>query len=404
MHKKSILPVLFLTLLLDMIGVGMLIPVIPSLFTDPTSSSFLLSGYSEHSRYLIAGLITALFGLMQFLASPILGELSDLYGRKKLLALGVGVLAISNLVFAFGIEIRSIILILVSRMVAGIAGANFSIAQAAVADVTEPKDRARNFGMIGAAFGIGFILGPLLGGWIAGSTGIPSLPFLFAGILGIINLSLVFFRFPETHVPTSTHKGSLPIFKAFQNIRQAMTDHDVKPAYGASFLSMLGFAFFTSFSSVYLAEQFSFSETETGIYFALVGIWIILGQTVLVRILSSQYSERKLLLWAFPILGASIALQGLVPHEAYLYATMPFMAGSMSIISTALPAIISKGVSSERQGAALGINGSLQALSNALAPMAAGIVSGALGLTGTFLVGALFVFIAAYVMRSHKHP
>jgi DHA1 family tetracycline resistance protein-like MFS transporter len=100
-------------------------------------------------------------------------------------------------------------------MVAGIAGANFSIAQAAVADVTEPKDRARNFGMIGAAFGIGFILGPLLGGWIAGSTGIPSLPFLFAGILGIINLSLVFFRFSETHVPTSTHKGSLPIFFFF---------------------------------------------------------------------------------------------------------------------------------------------------------------------------------------------
>ncbi len=402
MHKKSILPVLFFTLLLDMIGVGMLIPVIPSLFTDPTSSSFLLASYSEHARYIIAGLITALFGLMQFLASPILGELSDLYGRKKLLALGVGTLAISNLVFAFGIEIRSILLILISRMVAGIAGANFSIAQAAVADVTEPKDRAKNFGMIGAAFGIGFILGPLLGGWIAGTTGVPSAPFLCAGILGIINLSLLFFRFPETHV-AKEHKGAIPLFKAFHNIRQAMTDRDVKPAYGASFLSMLGFAFFTSFSSIYLAERFGFSETSTGIYFALVGVWIIFGQTVIVRIVSSRYNERTLLLWAFPVLGVSIALQGLVPHEAYLYATMPLMAGSMSIISTALPAIISKGVSSERQGAALGINGSLQALSNALAPLAAGVVSGVLGLTGTFLVGALLVFIAAYVMRSHKH-
>lgn len=163
MRQKPLL-VLFITLLIDMIGIGMIIPIIPILFTDPTSPSFLLAGYSRDAQYLLAGLLTAVFGLMQFLGAPILGELSDVYGRKRLLILGVGVLAISQLLFGFGVEIGSLWLLFISRAVAGLAGANFSVAQASIADVTDPKDRAKNFGLIGAAFGIGFILGPILGG------------------------------------------------------------------------------------------------------------------------------------------------------------------------------------------------------------------------------------------------
>jgi MFS transporter, DHA1 family, tetracycline resistance protein len=399
MRQNKLLSLLFATLLLDMIGVGMLIPVIPSLFTDPTAPTFLLASYSETGRYIVAGLVTALFGLMQFIAAPILGELSDHYGRKKLLALGVGTLAISNLVFAFGITITSLAVILISRMIAGIAGANFSIAQAAIADVTVPEDRAKNFGLIGAAFGLGFILGPLLGGWLAGASGNPAVPFLFAGILGIVNLLMVAFIFPETHKATE-RAGSVTFLKSFHNITAAWNDRDVRPVYMVGFLSMLGFTFFTSFISVFLAEQFQFSETMTGIYFAIVGVWIIFAQAVVVRFVTARYSERSILLVVLPVLALVIALQGLVPHVMYLYAMMPIMASAFGLVTTSVPALVSKGVSGEQQGAALGINGSLQALTQGIAPIAAGLVSGALGLTMAFIFGALFVLISFFVVYS----
>ncbi|MFM2374436.1 MAG: hypothetical protein RLZZ234_431 [Candidatus Parcubacteria bacterium] len=401
MNRNKLLFLLFATLLLDMIGVGMLIPIIPSLFTDPTSTSFLLTGYGETSRYVIAGLVTALFGFMQFLAAPILGELSDLYGRKKLLAIGVGTLAIANLVFAFGIEIASLSVLLFSRAIAGVAGANFSIAQAAIADVTRPEDRAKSFGLIGAAFGLGFILGPLLGGFITGATGNPAIPFLFAGMLGVVNLLMVSFVFPETHV-VAPQRGSLSLMKAFHNIEAAWRDVDVRPVYAASFLSMLGFAFFTSFITVFLVERFGFSETDTGIYFAVVGLWIIFAQVVVVRFVSARYGERIILLWTLPILALVIALQGFAPNVIFLYALMPIMASMFGLMSTAIPALVSKGVSAESQGAALGINGSLQALTQGIAPVAAGVVSGIFGLTTAFVFGAALACVSAEVIRRSR--
>jgi DHA1 family tetracycline resistance protein-like MFS transporter len=399
--KKNVLLVLFFTLLLDMIGLGMLIPVIPSLFTDPTSSSFLLSAYGETERYVIAGLITALFGITQFLAAPILGELSDLYGRKRLLAIGVATLAIANLVFAFGIEVGSLLILLLSRVIAGIAGANYSVAQAAIADVTPPEERAKAFGLIGAAFGIGFILGPLLGGWLSGTSGNPATPFIFAGMLGVLNVLLVSFILPETRVRTGNEERP-SLMKAFHNLSEAWNDTDVRPAYAAGFLAILGFAFFTSFIPVFLVERFGFSEATTGIYFAIVGVWIIFSQVVVVRFMTARYSERTILLWSLPILAGSIAVQGYVPHEAFLYAMMPVMAATFGLVSTAIPALVSKAVSAERQGAALGINGSLQALTQGIAPLASGIISGIFGLAFSFVVGAALALVSMEIIRRNS--
>jgi DHA1 family tetracycline resistance protein-like MFS transporter len=163
MEKKT-LTILFFTLVLDMIGIGMIIPIIPIIFTDPTSPSFLLQGIKQEYWYFLAGLTTAIFGLIQFFAAPLLGELSDVYGRKKLLTLGVTVLAVSQCIFGLGIVTKSLALVFISRIIGGIASANFSIAQASIADISTPANRAKNFGLIGAAFGIGFIVGPALSG------------------------------------------------------------------------------------------------------------------------------------------------------------------------------------------------------------------------------------------------
>ena len=175
--QPRVLPVLFATLLLDMIGFGMVIPIIPILFTDPSSPSFVLDGYSQSMQFLMAGIVTAVWGVTQFISAPIAGELSDRFGRKRLLILGVAVLGCSHLLFGIGIEIGSVGLLFFARAIAGIAAGNAAIAQATIADVTAPKDRAKNFGLIGAAFGIGFIVGPMLSGWIAGLSNDPAMPF-----------------------------------------------------------------------------------------------------------------------------------------------------------------------------------------------------------------------------------
>jgi len=135
---------------------------------------------------------------MQFLGAPILGELSDAYGRKKLLMIGIGALALSQLLFGFAIEIGALWLIFMSRAVGGMAAANFAIAQATIAGVTEPKERAKNFGLVGAAFGVGFIIGPLVSGFAVHFFNSASAPFWFAAMLGLLNVISVSLFMPET--------------------------------------------------------------------------------------------------------------------------------------------------------------------------------------------------------------
>lgn len=403
MQHKKVLIVLFMTLLLDTVGIGMLVPIIPSLFTDPSSPSFLLAGYSVSSQYLLAGILTALFGLMQFFASPVLGELSDMYGRKKILTIGVAVLALSQLLFASGIALASLTLLFISRAIAGIAGANFSVAQAMIADITTPENRARNFGLIGAAFGLGFMVGPLLGGVLVGVTGNPSIPFILAGILGIINVLLVTLFLPETHHVRS-EKKAVTVLRALHHIQSAYQDRELRPVYTASFMSVLGFTFYTTFIPILLSVRFDFSEAMTGTYFGMVGVWIIVSQVLVVRILSKHYSDYTRLLYSLPIVAVCILLQSLVPEAYYLYMIMPLFSAAFALVNTSIPALVSKNVGSERQGAALGINASLGALSMTIAPFLAGLASGNLGISSAFIIGSVCVFFAFYIVRFRISP
>lgn len=389
MQKKH-LPVLFLTLLIDMIGIGMVIPIIPIIFTDSSSPHFLLFGYSQGAQYIFAGAVTALFGLMQFIAAPILGELSDVYGRKRLLTIGVGVLALSQILFGFGIEIASLWLILGSRAIAGIAGANFSIAQASIADVTEPKDRAKNFGLIGAAFGIGFIIGPMLGGFIASVTGNPAAPFWLAGALGVLNVMSISLFLSETHINRSERK-TFTIFKGIHNIQAAIRDVDARPLYLANFLYVSGFTFFTSFMGILLVSRFHFSEASIGTFFGVMGVWVVFTQAFILRILTKKYSERSILRFSLLFLMVGLALYSIVPSIFFLYMLVPVVAVSNGLSMANMGALISKSVSATKQGAALGINGSLMALSQGIVPLIAGFGSGIVGVPGPFLAGALLV-------------
>ena len=395
--RQNVLPVIFVTLLVDMIGVGMIIPVIPVIFTDPTSPSFLLQGFLTSEQYLMAGVVTALFGFMQFLAAPLLGELSDVYGRKRLLTVGVGVLALSQMLFGFGIETGLLWLLFVSRAVAGLAGANFSIAQAVIADVTEPKDRAKNFGLIGAAFGIGFILGPTLGGWVAHSFNDAAAPFWVATGLGIINVISVSLFLPETH-RNRRAKHNFHFLKGIQNIQAAWEDHDARPVYLSSFLYASGFAFFTSFIGILLVSRFGLSESAIGTYFGVIGVWIVVTQLFILRLLSRSFSERAILRYTLVFIALSIALYPFMPSIFYIYALMPLLAIPNGLTMANMTALVSKSVSADRQGAALGINGSLMALSQGTIPLLAGVFSGSFGVSASFLAGSSLVCMAWLIL------
>ena len=396
--RKRVLAVLFGTLLIDMIGVGMIFPILPAIFTDASSPYFMLAGYSVDMQYFMAGALTAIFSVMQFIMAPILGELSDVFGRKKLLALGIAVFAVSQLVFGFAIAIMSLPLLFISRAISGLGAANFSIAQAAIADVTPPEERAKNFGLIGAAFGIGFILGPLLGGIISDWSASATAPFWVAGALGIVNLLFVTWFLPETRKVSAKERHHFDIWRGLHNIRSAVKDKDARPVYIANFLSQSGFAFFTSFIGILLVVRFGLTPAGVGAFFAVVGIWVVITQGVILRFVVEKYSDRKVLKWALVILALSSAVYAFLPNILSLYAVMPLVAIGQGLIIATVTALISKGVSEEKQGVALGINGSILALSNGVGPILAGVGSGLLGLSAPFLIGGFLILVAWWVV------
>jgi MFS transporter, DHA1 family, tetracycline resistance protein len=353
-------------------------------------------------QFFLAGLVAALFGLMQFIAAPILGELSDVYGRKKLLSLGVGVLAISQILFGFGIAIHSILIILFSRMVAGLAAANFSIAQATIADVTEPRDRAKNFGLIGAAFGIGFIIGPLLSGWLVGILGNPAAPFWFAGALGVVNLLFITFMLRETNTnPRAAHGFTL--LKGVHNLQAAIRDVDARPVYLAGFLYMCGFSFIVSFTGVFLVDRFGLDAAAVGTYFAVVGAWVIFAQLVVLRILARKYTERQILRYTMLVMSVAMLTYPILPSVIWVYIILPFIAVPQGLTMANITSLVSKSVSAERQGAALGINGSLLAFASGVVPLVAGVGTGIIGINAPFVTGAIVVFIAWSVLFVFMH-
>jgi DHA1 family tetracycline resistance protein-like MFS transporter len=401
MARKT-LTILFFTLVLDMIGIGMIIPIVPIIFTDPTSPSFLLADIAQKYWYFLAGLTVALFGIVQFFAAPILGELSDIYGRKKLLLLGVSVLAFSQAIFAIGIVLKSLTLILVSRVIGGIASANFSIAQASIADISTPENRAKNFGLIGAAFGIGFVVGPVLGGYVAHFFNEAAAPFWLASIFGVINMISVFFFLPETHLHNRLQAKKITFFKAFTNIKTAFTDNVSSHIYKANFFYFAGFAFFTSFSGLYLVQKYNLNEASLGNYFAAIGIWIVITQLVILRYVSARTTSMQVLRVSMIIVAITTALTPFMPTLFLQYILLPFIAIPQGLSMANLTALLSSTVPKEKQGIALGINGSLSALSQGIVPVFGGILGGFLGVSFPFIVGGICIFYAWFGVINFK--
>jgi DHA1 family tetracycline resistance protein-like MFS transporter len=378
--KAKPLPVLFLTVFIDLLGFGILIPVIPQLLANPFSPYYLLtgSGLTPQQGFIIYGFLLAAFPLAQFFSTPILGQLSDRYGRKPLLIATILGGAGSYALMAIGIILHSLPLLFVSRIFQGILGGNIAIAQAIIADITAPKDRAKTFGLIGAAFGLGFILGPFLGGklsdpsvvsWFRAET-----PFWFSAALCLLNALWALSVLPETLAKKETGRP-LRLAQSVLNIAKAFKFPDLRVIFLTGFLFNGGFSFFTAFFAVFLISKFHWTQGHIGDFYAYVGIWIAFCQAVIMRAIGGKVSESLVVRVALIGSGTAILAYLIPDRDFILYFIAPFGSIMNGLAMANLGGLLSRSVGSANQGEVLGINASIQALAQAIPPILSGYIA-----------------------------
>ncbi len=398
MKTKNPLYTLLFTVLIDMIGVGIVIPILAPIFLGP-DGEFFLPGTTENFKTILLGTLLATYPFAQFFGAPYLGALSDTYGRKKLLLLSLVGTIIGYLLFGLGILTHSIALLFVSRLIDGFTGGNISIAMSAIADISTPETKSKNFGLIGASFGVGFIIGPWLGGQLADPLTVSwfndATPLWVAAILASANIILLLRNFQETIQKTNTviASTSFSFLRGFANITEAFHIKNLRRLFLVSILFTLGFNFFTQFFQVFLVVKFHFSHADIGNFFGFVGLWIVIAQGILIRPLSQLFPPQSILRVVLPLF-AIVTLTYLIPERAlFLFYIVPFFSSLNGFIMPNLSALISNAAQPEEQGKILGINQSLQALAMTLPPLLAGIAF-SFNINLPIIICSLFVFAA----------
>jgi DHA1 family tetracycline resistance protein-like MFS transporter len=396
------LPVVLFTVFLDSIGVGILFPILPQLVLK----IFMPVGYSASEAYIMLGWLTGIYPLMQFLVTPILGQLSDRFGRKPVLAFSLLGTLIGYALFAIGILIKNIPLLFIARALAGSAGGNISVTRAVVADVSSAEHRTKNFGLIGAAFGMGFVMGPFLGArlstahasflglhtpsWFSTAT-----PFWFAAALGVINTILLLAILPETN--QYIKRGAKIVWsKSLANIRDAATSMKLRIIFSTEFLFWGGFALFTTFLPLQLIEKHHFSATDVGNFFAFIGICIALAQGALVPALAKRFTNRQIVRVATFGMAGALLLQVFTHNTAQIMIVGATIASFFALFMTNASALVSTSSDADAQGEALGIEASVQALGESIPAIIAGYAA-TVGIIAPNVVGACVVLAGAFV-------
>ncbi|MGZ7126681.1 MAG: MFS transporter [Halobacteriota archaeon] len=385
---------------LDLVGVGILIPIVPILLAGPRSPYYILpAGYTVQEGYILLGWLVAIYPLFQFLAAPILGQLSDKYGRKKVLGVSLAGTSISYAVFAIGIITKNLPLLFVARAFDGITGGNIPVAQAVVADITPPRERAKAFGLIGAAFGLGFIIGPYIGGKLSDPSVVSwfnaATPFWFAAILAAVNITLVIALLPET---LAHAKKGLKIqwSRSLSDVLHAYTYRDFRALFTTAFLFQGGFTFYTTFIGVYFINKFNFTSGNIGDFLAYVGLWIVISQGLILRKLT-RFADYKILRVALVVTGVLVLAFFLPTASWQLLFVVPLFGIANGLSQAFLPTIISRSADQSIQGEILGINASVAALAQSIPPIIAGYLAAEIVAQAPIYVASLCIVLAGIV-------
>src|SRR6476620_9963256 len=408
--KRSPLVVIFTTVFIDLIGFGIVIPVLPF--------------YAEGSRFnatpRTVGLLFASYSLMQLIFSPILGRLSDKHGRRPVLLISIIGTGIGFLILGFA---KTLWMLFAGRILDGITGGNISTSQAYIADITTEENRAKGMGLIGAAFGLGFIFGPAIGG-ILTRWGI-HVPFFFAAGLCFANALLLYFTLEETVTPDHPARNPAARGRGLQHVLQSLKQPRLGFVLTIYFLFIVAFSIMTTSFSLYTMFRFGYDAQHTGYLFAYVGLIAVIIQGGLIGRLVKRFGELPLVivgalcfaisLFAVPFVGpAAGGLAGLLIGGGV------FSMGN-SLATPALTSLASKSVGPAQQGTVLGVTQSVASLARAVGPSIAAFLiasqvpqRGADGqphfmsdhsLFATFWTGAAIMFVAfvlaLYFARVH---
>ena len=381
--RQPAMPFIMVTVLIDMIAIGLIIPVLPHLVGTFTGSP------SEQAFWY--GAVTFAFGLANFFGSPILGGLSDRFGRRPVLLIGIAGLALSFFVTAAATALWMLITV---RLFSGAMQANASVANAYVADITPPEDRARRFGLLGAAFGVGFILGPVIGGILGGID--VRLPFVCAGGIALVNWAYGFFVLPES-LPIARRR---PFEWRRANPVSALTGL-VKLQGVGLLVAVIGLASLAQFTLhtcwvLYTAFKFGWGPAENGWSLFAVGVMTVFVQGWLLKHLLKRFAPQKLAVMglvssSLAYLGWGLATQGWMMYAVIGLNVLGFAATS------ALQSIVSNAADARTQGQAMGSVGSLNSLMAVVAPVVGATLLGSVSHrpAGDWLMGLPFYFCAA---------
>ena len=391
----------FTTVFIDMLGVGILIPIFPLLVLPGSPDRIVPEGWSVADGFILLGWLSACYPLAQFFTAPILGQLSDRYGRKIVLILSITGTVLSYILFAIGLMTKNVPLLFASRIVDGMTGGNISVAQAVISDISNPKNRAKNFGLIGAAFGLGFIFGPYIGGKLADPSVVSwfnsSTAFWFAAILSAVNVMIVIFFLPETLKKKAT-KLQLHALQAFVNVKKAFMNTGIRDITPSTFLFNAGFTFFTTFFAIFLATQFGYTQGNTGDYFAYFGICIAIVQGGLIGIVSKKFKDYQVLRWSF--FGSALTLLAYLAipdgEAKWLFVIPPILALFVGMSQAFIPSIVSRVTPKEIQGESLGINTSVSALAQAIPAIIAGYVA-TISTSTTVVTASILIALAGLI-------
>ncbi|MDH4460301.1 MAG: TCR/Tet family MFS transporter [Spirosomataceae bacterium] len=356
--KNAAIIFIFITLLIDVLGIGLIIPVLPALLQELTGKSL-----SEISQY--SGWMMACYSIMQFIFSPIMGGLSDQYGRRPVILLSLFGFSLDYLLLAFA---PNLAWLFVGRILAGITGASFTTASAYIADVSKPEDRSKNFGVIGAAFGIGFIIGPAVGGLLA-DMGL-RMPFFAAAGLTLINFLYGYFILPESLKQENRRTFNWKRANPIGSLRNITKYPVILGLVGSFFFFNIAGQVHPSTWTFFTMKEFNWTSHDIGLSLAFVGLIIAIVQGGLNRIINPILGDRKSVILGTLFYAIGFGLFAFASQGWMMYAIMiPF--GMGGIAGPSLQSIISQQVSPSEQGELQGALTSLQSITTIIGPLIA---------------------------------
>ena len=403
-EKFNLYNIIFM-IFLDFLGMTLLLPILTPLIFD-ASSPLVSPTYSDSEKSVLLGLILAAFPLAQFIGAPYFGALSDRIGRKNTLLFSMTLAAIGYAISIGSIYQMSLLYFFVGRILIGFASGHISVAQSVIVDNSNQSNLNQNFGLMGAAIGVGFIMGPFVGGVLANKNIFASAnyasPFLIALILTLLNIMQLFLLFQDTKLNKLKAHDSVNPISIFNRLFKDLNNDSLKKLYIVSFLYLMGWFFFTEFYPLWLIKKLKFTEESIGYFFVYIGIWIILTQIFTLKWITKKYQPLKILRFSLFFLSISSLLMLLPNTWLALLLITPIQATLQASTLPTMLTIISQYAPKEAQGTILGLNASLQSIAMMLPPLISGtIASYNYGLPT--IIGAGFIVASwFYLNRIHK--